>query len=152
MNSNEWMSLEEAIEHVMKAERCSREVAHRKLVELAKAKKLPIKITPRSKSPYEALPPLEAVKRFDDDPASVLISLQYFLTHCDFTPKELLGELQSGRLRAYGSEATTFKMRIGERTHPAEFVIDGQALINWISNPKTPQHLVAKFNRVRKTQ
>jgi hypothetical protein len=39
-----------------------------------------------------------------------------------------------------------FKVESGDGADFSEFAVDFQALINWIANPKTPPHLVAKFN------
>jgi hypothetical protein len=146
MTDDKWMSIDEAVERVMKVEKCSRQEARKKVAEAAKAKKLHYKKVPIEIPMGEPLPPEEAVRRLEEDPSSVFIPLSEFVHRHGFTPKELIGELSSGRLRSRASEVTLFKMQVGEPVNPAEVSIDMQALINWITNPKTPPHLVEKFN------
>ncbi|HET9538089.1 MAG TPA: hypothetical protein VFP43_22540 [Mesorhizobium sp.] len=148
MPDKDWITLDEAIEHVMKVEKCSRKVARKKVVEAAKASKLKIKQVPMTieQAGYNLMSGPEAADRFEDDPASVHISLLHFIERCDFTHAELLGELVSGRLRASGSEASMFRVEMGERIRASEFTVDGQSLIKWMTHPQTPPDLLEKFN------
>ena len=148
-DDDKWMPLEDVIQRVMKVKKCSRKAAIKKIADAAKADKLTTKAVPvpPEQSPMQLMNGEEAAQRFLDDPSSVFINLYDFIVNHNFTGKELMGELQSGRLRATGSDVTMFKMQMGEMPHPAEFTVDCQSLINWMANPKTPLHLREKFNQ-----
>jgi hypothetical protein len=144
--SDKWMPMDEVIEHVMKAENCSRRTARRKVAKAAKDGKLRTRTVKLKKSPLKPLPKEEAAALIDEDPASVLFSLSDFIFLHGFPKEELLGELQSGRLVASASESTVFMLNTGVKANPADFTVDVMSLINWIGNSETPQHLIDKFN------
>jgi hypothetical protein len=142
----EWLSIEDVILHVMKAEKCSRRTARKKVAKAIKDGKLSVKKVLTEAPPPIPLSPQEAAKRFDEDPSSLHTTLSEFMVRYDFSPHELLGELRSGRLKAGGNETTLIKMQIGDPVSPSEFAVDFQSILDWMANPKTPEYLLAKFN------
>jgi hypothetical protein len=148
----EWMSIDEAIEQIMAVRGCSRRAARRMLVKNVKSNKVAIKKTPIDSSPGPMLETKEAVERFTDDPTSVGMTLSYFVQRFDFSQAEIMGELRSGRLRASASQSTLFEAELTHSVKAADFIIDGQALLDWMIHPKTPPSLLAKFVRHMKSQ
>ena len=146
VTDDKWLSMDEVIEHVMRVEKCSRKVARRKVTKAVKDKKLRIRTIETDVSPLIPMPPGEAAQRLDDDPESVLTTLSDFMLNHDFTPPEMLGELQSGRLVAGASESTLLAVQLGRQVDPRLFTISYQSIIDWLKNPKTPEHLIDKFN------
>jgi hypothetical protein len=122
------------------------------LVKNVKSNKLPIKKTPIDASLGPMLEPKEAAELFSDDPTSVVMPLSYFIHRFDFSQAEIMGELRSGRLRAKASESTLFEAELTRSVKAADFIIDGQALLDWMTHPKTPPSLLAKFVHNMKSQ
>jgi hypothetical protein len=149
----EWMSVAEVIDHVMRTQRVSRTKARKMVVAAMKKNKLPY----RQKMVLEPIPkplsPEEAVKAFDEDPSELYIPLSEFTLRANFTKDELLGELRSGRLVASATDNTLVKTELaGGKALASDFVVDYQAIINWMVNPKTPRHLVEKFSNTPRQQ
>jgi hypothetical protein len=151
-DEREWMSIEEVIEHLVATRGCTRRAARRMVVKMVKSNRLPIKKTRIDPSPGPMLEPEEAAERFSDDPASVVMPLSYFVDRFDFSQAEIMGELRSGRLCAKASESTLFQAELTGRVAASNFIIDGQALLDWMIHPKTPPPLLAKFKRNMKSQ
>lgn len=142
---DEWMSMSEAIDHVVKVRGISRTKARVEIMRKIKEDKLRIKRVWHDPPP-RALLPDEAVKRFDEDPSSVHVTLAEFKNRAEFTDEELLGELRSGRLVASAPRGTVEQARFTGRARASDFTIDYQALINWETHPETPDHLIEKFH------
>jgi hypothetical protein len=141
----DWMSLTEAIDHVVKVRGISRTKARQEIIAKIKEDKLRIKRVWEDPPP-KALLPDEAVRRFDEDPSSIYVSLAEFKNRAAFTDAELLGELRSGRLVASAPKGAVDQARFTGRARAIDFTIDYQALINWETNPETPDHLIEKFH------
>jgi hypothetical protein len=144
MPKTKWMPLDEAVKHVMKVEKCSHFDAIDKLVRANKDGKLPTK-TVKTKSPLKKLSHKEAVERLDNDPASVAMTLTEFRRRGAFTHDEVLGELRAGRLIATATDATWFRMKATGEVMADEIMIQMDQVINWLTNPKTPEHLLAQW-------
>lgn len=142
---DEWMSLSEAIDHVVKVRGISRSKARKEVVAAIRKDKLRIKRV-WHEAPPKALLPEEAVRRFDEDPSSIHVSLAEFKNRAAFTDAELLGELRSGRLVASAPKGAVNQARFTGRARAIDFTIDYQALINWETNPETPDYLIEKFH------
>jgi hypothetical protein len=148
----EWISIDEAIDQIVAARGCSRRAARRMLAKNVKANKLPIKKIPIDPSLGLMLEPKEAVELFTDDPTSVCMPLSYFIQRFDFSQAEIMGELRSGRLRASATENTLFQAELTGSVAAADFILDGQALLDWMAHSKTPPSLLAKFVHNMKSQ
>jgi hypothetical protein len=143
-----WVTVEEAIQYVMKTHGCSRRAARKLLTKSVKANKVQTRHEIIEASPPgKVLEPSEAVERFKEDPASVFMPLDYFVQRFDFSQSEIMGELQSGRLRARANENSMMQVEITGRVPASQITIDAQAMIDWMTNPKTPPALLAKFMR-----
>lgn len=142
---DEWMSLTEAIDHVAKAHGISRSKARKEVIAAIKKDKLRIHRVWQD-APPKALLPEEAVRRFDEDPASISVTLAEFKNRAAFTDAELLGELRSGRLVASAPRGAADLARFTGRARAIDFTVDYQAIINWETNPETPDHLIEKFH------
>jgi hypothetical protein len=85
------------------------------------------------------LEPEEAVRRFREEPETVLLRVGDLVTKFGMTWPELVGELRSGRLVAEG------------RALPdggyADLVVRGDALRAWYRDPRTPPELVLRVVR-----
>jgi hypothetical protein len=141
----DWMSMTEAIDHVVKVTGVSRTKARREIIAKIKDDKVRIKRVWED-APPKALLPDEAVRRFDEDPSSIHVTLAEFKNRAAFTDDELLGELRSGRLVASAPKGAVDKARFTGRARATDFTIDYQALINWETNPETPDYLIEKFH------
>jgi hypothetical protein len=141
--AKKWMNLDEAIERVMKVEKCSHHDAVAKLAEFSQKGKLPFK-TVKKKGP-KPLKPAEAVDKLDDDPASVAMTLTDFRRRGQFTNDEVLGELRTGRLIATATDATWFQMKLTGKVLADQIFIQMDEVIKWMTNPETPSHLLAQW-------
>lgn len=91
------------------------------------------------------LTPEEAKRRFDEDPASLMIPLDAFIK-AGFTFEELLGELRSGRLVAYAENKEVLaEIRSSGSTSIAGFAVSAEDIVAWMTHPETPPDLVDKF-------
>lgn len=142
---DDWMSLSEAVDHVVKVTGVSRTKARQEIMRKVKEDKLRIKRVWQDPPP-RALLPDEAVRRFDEDPSSLHVSLAEFKHRSMFTDEELLGELRSGRLVASAPKGAVDQARFTGRARAHDFTINYQALIDWECNPETPAHLIEKFH------
>jgi hypothetical protein len=126
----DWISIQEAIEHVMKVEGCSRSVARTKLAQHAKKGQLPYR---------------HFLKPANKDRDMLCISLAEFKSRTGFSEVEMLRELRSGRLTASASDETFFDAEVTGKCNAKDFVIPYQALLDWMEHPNTPAHLIARF-------
>jgi hypothetical protein len=146
MSQQGWMSMEEAVAHVMRVRKCSRHKAMKLLAKQVKRGKIGMKREP-IKNPLVPLSPQEAVERLDDNPEEVFVlSLAQLVNEVGFTKAEALGELRAGRLRASASDSTFFAAEVGAGFDAHAFLISAKALTLWMANPKTPPHLLAKLH------
>ena len=144
IKDKEWMSIEEAIALVMERTGCSRRAARRRLAKDIKDKRIKARRT-EIENTSVLLSPEDAVKKFKDDPTSVFFTLTYFIERFDFSHEEVLSELRSGRLRARGTESALFNAEMTGSVNANEVEITAKDLLRWLTHPKTPPHLVAKF-------
>jgi DTW domain-containing protein YfiP len=82
------------------------------------------------------LTPSEAVRQFDEDPSGVVFPLVTFRLQFGLTERELLKELQTGRLLAHTMPSADVGVR--------DVVITAEAMINWMAHPRTPPRLLEK--------
>ena len=141
--SKDWMDADEAIAQIMRSTGCSRRAARKKLAAAIKSGKLRSRAAPKELEP--SLPGAEAAELFEDDPASVMFNLAELAVSYNLTGEELLGELRSGRLRAFALNESAFLGKELGVISFGNFAVSGEALVAWVKNPSTPLHLVAKI-------
>jgi hypothetical protein len=141
--AKKWMPIAEAIEHVMKVEKCSHYDAVAKLAEASQKGKLPFKKV--KEKPPKQLKPAEAAARLDDDPSSVAMTLTDFRRRGQFTHDEVLGELRAGRLIATATDATWFQIKVTGEVLADQIFIQMDEVMKWMTNPETPAHLLAQW-------
>jgi hypothetical protein len=151
------MSAEQAIDHIMRAEGCSRRSARRKMARAIKDNKLPIR-EEFGPGPVE-LEPKTASQMLMDEPDRLCISLASLMRHCGYTAAELLAELRAGRLIARATDSVMIKMELEMLEHqvslrssvkglsPHDFWVTATGIIEWVCNSETPPDLVAKYYR-----
>jgi hypothetical protein len=140
----EWVSLDEAIEHVMASRGCSRRTARRLLAKHFKNKEIDVRRVPME-PPFVPIPGPEAYKKIKSGEGdSVLIALDDFMKYFKMSWAETLAELQAGRLVAGTDEATAMRMEMGEQLHPGNFNVSYEGVMEWMRHPDTPQHLYTR--------
>jgi hypothetical protein len=139
----DWVAIDEALDQIMRSTGCSRRVARKKLAAKMKSGEVHYKRTLEPPQPY--LPPEEAAEQFSEDPRNIWVQLDVFLLQANFTKDEIMGELRSGRLMTEASDSVHMAVILRKQVSPAQIMVSGQALVNWMSNPATPRYLVEKW-------
>lgn len=165
--NSKWWTEEEAIAHIVKTTGKTRRQARFALAEEVAKGTLPATAIDatgkRVKLPkeeartaldagWQPLPAEEAVELMDENPSLVLMPLADFLK--GFSKEELLGELRSGRLIATGFHETWQAMERASKGQPqdrairvTDFAVPMNRVIDWMTNPKTPPHLIEQFRQ-----
>ena len=139
------MSIEEAIEGVMKHKGCSRRTARRLIARHMKEGHIDYKLEPQK---LEFIDQETAIRMSDEDPENLPISLSELIRVYRFTPDELLGELRAGRLVATPiSESVAIRMELQNTFSWHEFTVTSGELADWFANPQTPAQLTDKLQR-----
>jgi hypothetical protein len=139
-----WISLDEAIEHVMASRGCSRRTARRLLAKNFKNNEKYVRRVPME-PPFVSIPGPEAYKKIKSGEGdSVFIALDDFMEYFKMSWAETLVELQAGRLVAGTDENTAMRMEMGEQLHPGNFNVSYEGILEWIRHPQTPRHLIIR--------
>jgi hypothetical protein len=142
MADDELIGWEQAITTIMKRTGKTRRQATAALIKVCHEGKLPAfhvidgKRVDIPKACFPLLPD-KAVKQFDEDKSKLFLPLADFQRPGGMSNDELLGELRSGRLKASAVKLS--------KAHPEAPMVDLQSTAEWMANPQTPAHLVAKF-------
>jgi hypothetical protein len=149
--NQKWMSTEEAIAQIMRSTGCDTNAAREKLAEAVRDGKIGWKQYKESMRQPPWLEGEEAARLFKEAPEDVVVPFSELLKHC--TWQELLGELRSGRLRAFPlNESAMLLMQLSQLVEPDYFAVTGTELLAWLSHPDTPPALKRKIVPRRELQ
>jgi hypothetical protein len=87
---------------------------------------------------------MRRAEMFADDPASVYLTLGEIVRTLGISADEILGELSSGRLKAFALHETVM-VRAEMGFSGDEFGVSGLDLAKWLDNPQTPPHITARL-------
>jgi hypothetical protein len=152
-----WISIGEAVAKIMQSHNVTARQARRilkKAVKSGKVKPRKAGLLPKQPKLPEPLAPEEAAERFSEKSDRAFMPLGYFIERFGFTQDEINTELRSGRLKVGTDEDTWFSIEMagGTSLDADYFRVSAKAIHDWLFNPKTPRHLIAKIRKLGEIQ